>query len=374
MVSDRYKPFVDEKLSKVVEPLMSQGETKIKLLIRNYLVNQWGEAEMFRNIDRTIEQTLNALPAETPNKDAIYKAFVISSRAWYNIVRNQIRPIIVRLGIVNKSPVNAKWIQRAYKKIESKKLIPIRPPVDITPDYMGVMYIELERLNTILKEMARFGLTTEYVPQQTPVSVFAQLEMAIRYRKNMEQLQEKLVDSELIVRFSQHYDCSERCAMWQGKLVHLLAPAKGATPSTMTTKQIKELANRNHSAYIEQFETGITINNEPVYSYKAITSVKDEYGWNNNIHTGFNCRHYLKSSTNTKVDPIPGVDIRNARKANLKLRNLERRIRNLKKQYTLVYDDKERMIASNEITRATNEYYDFAKKNRVMAYGWRLEI
>jgi hypothetical protein len=374
MVSDNYKAFQNEGISKIVEPAMAHGETQIKLLIRNYLVNQWGETEMFRNIDRVIARVMNELPAETPNKDAIFKAFKISSQSWYNIVRNQIRPIVVKLGILNKSPVDGKWIQRAYKKIESTKLIPIEPPTNVTPNYMGVMALELARLNTIIKEMARFGLTTEYIPQQTPISVFAQLEMAIRYRRNVEQAREKLEDSELIVRFSQHFDCSERCSMWQGKLVHLLAPSKNVIPSVMTTQEIKTLAKSNNKDYIEQFETDITLNGETVYSYKAITSVKDEYGWNNNIHTGFNCRHYLKSANDVKKDPIPGDQIREARKSNAKLRNMERRIRNLKKDYALLIDDRERMKASNYITQAVKEYYSFAKENRVIAYGWRLEI
>lgn len=374
MESDNYKAFQNEGISKIVEPLIAKGETQIKLLIRNYLVNQWGENEMFRNIERTIERVMNQLPADTPNKDAIYKAFKISSQIWYNNVKNVIRPLVVRLGILNKSGVNARWIERAYKKIPNVEQIRLKTPTAMLPDYMGVLTQELTKLNFVLKEMAKFGLTTEYIPQKTPVSIFAQLEMAIRYTRNMEQVKEKLEDSELIVRFSQHFDCSERCALFQGKLVHLLAPSIKTPPAVVDSKTIKQIANSDNQSYIEQFETGITLNGEKVYSYLAITQVKDQYGWNNNIHTGFNCRHYLKSASDKKRDEIPPGVIKEARIANSKLRNMERSIRNLKKQYALLYSESERTKASNAITQATKEYFSFAKDNRVVAYAWRLEI
>jgi hypothetical protein len=351
MVSDNYKTFQNEELSKKVEPLVANGELRIKLMIRNYLLNSWSEQELMRNIDKTITSVMTQLPKDTPNPVDIFKAFKTSSRIWYNVTKNQIKPIVLKLGIYNGKRVDAKWIQKAYSQIDTlKRPIVVATPQEVRVQTGELIYNELIRLDKILKKLSKTGLNTEYTPQKTPMSVFAKLEMDIRLLNNMEQLQDKYLDGEIIVRFSQHYDCSERCEPWQGKAVHLLAPAIN-----------------------EKLETGLDWNGEPVYSYQAITTKRDKYGYQNNIHVGWNCRHYLKPVEDKRRDPIPKGVIAEARKSNQALRYKEKKIRDMKRQYNLLLDDKSKTILSNEITEETKRYFQFAKNNKVIAYGWRLE-
>jgi hypothetical protein len=351
MASD--KPFINEALSKKVEPLMVKSELQIKLLIRNYLINNWDKSELTNQIDKVIQMTVNQLPKEIPNKDEIYLGFKKSVQMWYAQTKYQIQPIIIRLGTYSKERVTGKWIERSINIIETKeKLQAIKALPEVIPGASAVLYTELNRLNYLLKELATYGLQTDYVSGQTPMSLFAKLEMVNRYKNNMEQLSEKLDSGEEVVRFSQHRDPSERCAPWQGKAVHLLLPAVNA-----------------------KFETGLRLpTGEAIYSYRAITTQVDAYGWKNNIHVGFNCRHSLKNIEDRKPDPYTVEEIKRGRKANAYLRNLERQIRNLKKKYALIIGDNPRREMRYKIDEATANYYKFAKENKVVAYGWRLEV
>lgn len=350
MELDNHKAFINESLSKVVEPILTNAELEIKLLIRNYLINKWDKQEMALNIDRLIARAVNKLPADTPNKEELFLGLKKSSVIWYNQLRTKMMPILMRIGFyIGETKVNGKTIEIAMDKInpETKKLKGY--------DQFGgseKLVEELLRLNYILKEMASYGLQTDYVPGQTPISLFAKLEMANRYNNNMGQLRDKLESNELVVRFSQHRDCSKRCEPYQGKAVHLTAPAIN-----------------------DRFETGLRLSNgEPILSYQGITSQVDKYGWRNNIHTGFNCRHWLKPVSDTKPDPYSADTIKKARKANHDLRNMERAIRNLKKQYHLFIGKNERRIARLKIDEAIEKYYKFAETNKVVPYGWRLEV
>ena len=354
MALDNHKAFINESLSKVIEPILTNAELEIKLLIRNYLLNRWDKNEMAINIDRLIARAMNKLPTDTPNKEELFMGMKRSSIVWYNTIRNQINPILIKLGIyTGQKQVNGKYITLVMNKIEPKgdKLV-LKSYPEVMPGYNEKLVEELLRLNYILKEMASYGLQTDYVAQQTPISLFAKLEMANRYNNNMGQLRDKLESGEDVVRFSQHRDCSKRCESWQGKAVHLMAQAIN-----------------------DKFETGLRLpTGETIYSYQGITSQLDKYGWRNNIHTGFNCRHYLKNINDTKPDPYDAGTIKAARKANHTLRNMERAIRNLRKQYHLFIGDRARRLARLKIDEEVARYYQFAKDNKVVPYGWRLEV
>lgn len=353
MELDNHKAFINETLSKTVEPILTNAELEIKLLIRNYLLNRWDKNEMAVNIDKIIARAYNKLPQDTPNKEEIYLGLRKSSVIWYNNLKNIINPMLIKMGIYTKEKVNGKFVELAINKIEIKGDKPyLKSMPELYPGANEKLIEELLRLNKILKELASYGLQTDYVAGQTPISLFAKLEMANRYNNNMGQLRDKLEGGEELARFSQHRDCSKRCEPYQGKAVHLTAPAIN-----------------------EKFETGLRLpTGEPILSYQGITSQLDKYGWRNNIHTGFNCRHWLKKVDDTKPDPYKAETIRAARKANHTLRNMERAIRNLKKQYHLLIGANERRTSKMKIDEAIATYYKFAETNKVVAYGWRLEV
>jgi hypothetical protein len=346
------KPYVKEELTKQIEPKLVNAELQIKVLIKTYLLNRKSDFELFNKIDMVIMRTMNALPQDTPDKDIIYQGLRRSSIDWYSLTKNKLNPIIFKLNIKLKEPVSLNKIERAAINITPEKIIPPKQAMTgLLPDTMG-LYKELNRVNVILSELATYGLKTDYTLGETPMSIFAKLEMTNRFNVAMTQYQDKLETGEQIVRFSQHRDPSERCQHWQGKAVHLLAPAIN-----------------------DKMETGIKLKTgEIVYSYQGITNQVDEYGNRNNIHVGFNCRHYLKPVADNKPEPYSAAAIKAARASNYQLRNMERAIRNLKKKYKLLIGDKEKTSLSNKITDATKLYFKFAEVNKVVPYGWRLEV
>ena len=69
-------------------------------------------------------------------------------------------------------------------------------------------------------------------------------------------------------------------------------------------------------------------------------NVVDDYGYQNNIYIGFNCRHrlipYHGQHAPTKYDER---DNKEQRKIENKIRQLERKIRSMKQQYELLLKD-----------------------------------
>lgn len=377
MALDNSNPFVNEQLSRIIEPLLTDAELKIKLHIRNHVVNRTRTTELQGNIDWTIKSVIVRLPADTPNKDAIYLGLRQSSVRWYNEIKNELSPIIVKLSQLTKGKFDGETIEKANQVFRPQtRPLSLRSLPEVRIDDFAELYKQLDRLDNKLAQLADYGLTTDYRPgSQQPMSLYANLEMANRLNNNLTQVRDKLLTNEQTVRFSQHRDASERCSIWQGKVVDLLAPAPNA-PRIVETSEIKQIAKgKGLEAYRKQFETGkFTESGEPIYSYIAITNVVDEYGYKNNIHVGFNCRHSLKKESDRKPDPYTQGQLQKARQINYNMRKLERSIRNLKKKYALMVTPENRAKVSQRITEATNYYIDYAEKNNFKPIYWRLIV
>ena len=371
-------PFVNEQLSKVVEPLLTDAELKIKLIIRNSVVNRRPTAELQGSINWVITGVMARLPQETPNKDAIFLGLRKSSTRWYNEVRNELAPIMFKLNQITGGKFNGSTIERAVAKFKpDTRPLSLRSLPEIRLENYDELWKQLDRLDTKLAQLADYGLTTDFRPgTQQPMSLYANLEMANRLNNNLGQLREKLLEQEQVVRFSQHRDASERCSIWQGRLVDLIAPAINNPPRVVETDEIKSLGKgKGVEAYRKQFETGrFSESGEPIYSYQAITQIQDEYGYQNNIHVGFNCRHSLKKQDDRKPDPFTKEQIQKARLVNFNMRKLERSIRDMKKKYALMLTAENRAKISKRITEATKYYIDYAEKNGFKPIYWRLTV
>ena len=105
---------------------------------------------------------------------------------------------------------------------------------------------------------------------------------------------------------------------------------------------------------------------------------KDKYGYNNNIISGFNCRHYLIKYEKGKLPPkeYSATDVRKMRDINNKIKEYEREIRRLKSEqqmYKQVGDRKKYWELNRDIINKTNELREFCNKNGFAFEKYRIE-
>ena len=156
------------------------------------------------------------------------------------------------------------------------------------------------------------------------------------------------INTDTLRWLSSHKDCSKRCAKWQGKLVSLVLPAIN-----------------------DKLETGYSIDNHKIYSFLAIESQTDEYGYHNNIINGFNCRHHLIKYQDKALvqEKYTKKEIEASRKLNAKQRELEREIRHLKDYLELATTEKNAKkiaIIKKKIKIKISEYYEFCRTNNLV--------
>lgn len=185
------------------------------------------------------------------------------------------------------------------------------------------------------------------------VSLYAKAEREIRYDQQLKMIAEARASGNPLQWISSHADCSKRCAPWQGKLVHLSAPAINS-----------------------RFETGLTVDGYTVYSFEALTSKKDERGHTNNVIVGYNCRHFLIPYRPGSHPPARYREetIKTERAVTARQRRMEKTIRQLKYQYEMLKDvdpeEAKRIFRRRRELR--KEYIEYSKAHNAAFYPWRL--
>ena len=105
----------------------------------------------------------------------------------------------------------------------------------------------------------------------------------------------------------------------------------------------------------------------------------DYWGWNNNIIIGFNCRHRLIPFKPGHVPPTKYDDkeIAQQRDIEIKIREMERKIRLLKTKehlYNKSGDKKTASVYRNLWTKLEKFYKQFCEKNGYAYQPYRIEI
>lgn len=192
-------------------------------------------------------------------------------------------------------------------------------------------------------------------PNKKAMSLFAKAELQIRYEQQQSMIENLRNKNQKLCWISSHVDCSERCRKWQGKLVDLDAPAINSS-----------------------FETGKIIDGHKVYSFNAITSQKDKYGYFNNIIVGFNCRHRLIPYKEKSKPPhsYRSKIVKKEFTINEQLRTMERTIRDNRKKALLIKDisSKKYKELNKSIKGQLEAYKSFANENHVTPLIWRTQI
>ena len=145
---------------------------------------------------------------------------------------------------------------------------------------------------------------------------------------------------------SSHPDCSKRCEKWQGKLVSLT----------------------DHSKY-SGFRVG-KVDGQWVYSLTDIMAQKDKYGYNNNIISGFNCRHRLYPYRGQKPPTeYTKEEIRQQREIEQTIRAMEREIRAEKEHLEFLKKAYPKGVraATQRVKAKIAQYKAFCDRN---GYAW----
>lgn len=346
-MASRRSPFINESVSKLVEPILINAEVDIKVEIKKCLLYGVPFDKMQKSISKIIDSAIKELPIQL-NK-AEYKAGLISSSMkWYKILFKGFEELRMR----------AKGVLTAQGKVLPKTTMGMIKAIDRMPNatyqryrYVGYPNVDdyQQKMNEAINQMSRSPL--ENVGGQRKMTLFAKTELDLRHQAQMEKLEQKKSEGKTLQRFSQHASCSERCEPWQGKLVDLYKPPI------------------NSSMW-----TGEKYKGEKIYSYTGITSKVDEYGYQNNIYVGFNCRHKLLDPDRDIVIEYTKEEIEKDRELNAKSRQMERYIRNAKKTYLLSEDKEEAKKWRLKSRQMTAKYREFTKKNDMVYYEWRIAV
>lgn len=187
------------------------------------------------------------------------------------------------------------------------------------------------------------------------ISIWQKAELDIRHANQMEMLSNLKKQGVKLAWLSSHPDCSKRCQPWQGKLVDLVNHASGPN-----------------------FSMDYKVENNHVYSLTDIMNQVDKYGYKNNIINGFNCRHHIIPWTPNSLPPreYTARDIKKERRINANLREMERKIRNLK-QKAILYgriNKEEGLWYKRKAQLLTEKYKEYANKNGFAWYEYRIKV
>ena len=271
------------------------------------------------------------LPDEMQNKEAFINGLYKSSQKWVKLYydKPKISYLETRQKVESLIPGDMKLPKLDTPAKLDEYILKNRTKLNIWSEAKGTPYIpnydkEIEKRIKQLSESA----TTTSEEGKKPISLWQKAELDVRYENQMKRLEDLRASGVEYAFISSHPNCSKRCEVWQGSLVSL--NQRATTPQ----QNIKK-----HRYDKRSFLVG-TIDHKPVYSLTDIMNCVDEYGYNNNIICGFNCRHKLTPYTGqnapTKYDD---EDIKEQRKIENKIRELERKIKALKKEYELLQKD-----------------------------------
>jgi len=339
------KPFINEKVLKEFEPVYTKAELEIKALVRDYVTTNKSEIEMIGKINKVVERFKTELPKELPNHEIFVQGLVQSTSKWIADFKRRVDSINAGLIFFVKQEKKVVVMSEQSSIVENlKKAIP----------YQGTPNVDnyQRELAKAVSELATNPMVDNYEPNKRRASVFARAELELRHQHQIEKVEKLRSEGKTLRRFTTHASASERCEVWQGKLVDL-----DALPIN------------------DKMETGARYKGEKIYSFKGITNKIDKYGYKNNIIVGWNCRHdMIDADYKDNIEMFSKEEIERSREINAKQRELERRIREARKQQYLALSKQESLKYKEKSRILTKQYESYSKLNKVAMAKWRLHI
>lgn len=321
MEHSTYNPFPKNEIAtnnlyqSTFLPKFQSAENQIKKLIVYYFLLGKSKSELRVRVLNIIEHLRQTIDAKLMNRDAYInglsrKADLMISK-YYDKAREQ---FIATIAVITAGLLaSGKRVPRNITPIQLAKDKQLWKSANITKDLWAEAKASVrvsdyqKKIKQFINKVANEPITTS--DDKKPISLWQKAELDIRHETQMENIDKLIAEGHNYCYLSSHPDCSKRCEKWQGKLVSLTEHA------TMSGFRVKK------------------INGEWCYSLVDIMAQTDKYGYNNNIISGFNCRHYLIPMEAGKPKGYTEHEVAKERKINTKIREMEREIRNLQTKY-----------------------------------------
>lgn len=343
---------MDDEYQSTFLPIFTDAEKRIKELIVIAFIIGMSRVVLAAKISKIIREVKKKLPQDLHDRDVYLKG--LTKTAEYLIRVKELESTKFRANAKKNGVLNSKG-KIAQSPKEMKK------PNDVSA--RGTPQIEWynKELDKYIDEISQEPVTTSESDKK-PISLWQKAEIDVRQQHNQKMLQDLKDNGVKYAYLSSHANCSKRCEKWQGRLVSLDEHA------TMSGFRVRK------------------IDGKWAYSLTDIMAQKDKYGYNNNIISGFNCRHYLipYEIGSDRVPPKTqnAKEVEKQRETEKKIRAMERQIRYYRMKLVLYNssndnspDTKSKIQKLKKaIKLMTKEYQTFCTTHGYAWYEYRIKV
>lgn len=338
-------------------PIFYRAELEIKKKITKAIMTLMPEDLLRRTLNEYIKLIDSRIPQDLENRNEYINGLKEKTnkmiKEYYSRAKTDFL-IIAALILANTKkvakPIKVNTPLELITKLkEDKKAFKL----DMWSQQKAAVRVEnyYKKVDEAINKMSKEPITTKSEDGKKNISLWQKAELDVRHKEQMAKVEKLKEDGVTLAWLSSHPDCSKRCQKWQGKLVSLKEHAK------MSGMRVGK------------------VDGEWVYSLTDIMAQKDKYGYENNIISGFNCRHYLIPYEKGKKPPkeYSEQEVKKMRAVSQKIREFEREIRN-------AYIQAENRKAMNDtkgykhfLNRAKNlerQYKEYCERN---GFAWESE-
>lgn len=357
--------LTNSKYQSTFLPIIQKAETQIKKLILYYSLKNKPLSELRQKIKGIIIAVEYRLPIGLVDSQTYIKGLETTSE---KMIKEFYKPVVFEFLLLVSILISANLIKKAPQNpLELNKIIKRTPRIQnyLKTEYKvpSNMWKEAkgsawrgnypEELKAKIKELSNTK-TVSSGDGKHPISIWQKAEIDLRHENQMKMVEELKSNGVRYAYTSSHPDCSKRCERWQGKLFDLTTETSGR----------------------RDFKLG-KLDGRQVYCFNDVIRQVDKYGYTNNIIVGFNCRHKLIEYKG-QIPPkeYSAKDIKEQRKINAKLRQMERQIR-FYKQQAILYNKTDKKLSQINKRKAeilTNSYKKFAEQNGYAWYQYRINV
>lgn len=322
---------------------MEETQTKIKLLIRDYVISGKGFVELDKAVQKVINETIKDLESDFLKANARIGLNIFADKVYRQFVADLGFNHTILLGAINLMK-KGQYTQREVN-ILNDNIAKMQGYYDIGLPNREYHKDYMEQVKTALDNMRQI----EAMDYRQGISLRNVAEMQVRYEFQQEKIANLKSQGENLVTCSTHGNCSKRCEPWQG----------GHYTLDKTTQEVDGI-------------TFVPLEN----ATDIFVTTKSGKVYKNGL-LGFNCRHYL--TPYRKGAEIPSVNaeiIDKEREIDKKMRYLERNVRQWKEERDLNngIDQKRYLQARKKAIEWNKKYIQFAQENERAYYPDRVKI
>ena len=351
--------------------IIEDANTRLHLLFKNAVILKQNKFYIKSEANRLFSKVELDLKSKQAPNDLISKTVATMQRRfvdWYNSI------IRILEKEANSNPMireTIKLITQDYKKVINKPLkesnamifnitdydlgsIDLKDSVTTQEYAAGQAYMDdyVKTVKKAMKSIAGMNLVMRD-KNGRKLSVRNLAEMTARFENTKDRLKELKDKGIEFVVASSHANSSARCQIWQGKIFKLdVDPnAKFVQKVDLTYKPVRE---------------GV-IDGLDYYSLKEAMA---------RGFLGYNCRHRLVKYTKgmSMFNEYPANRIEKERNREIKQRELERKIRNAKKEAYMAATPEDRKKWTEKSKMYQEEYHNYCKSKGLVEIPWRTQI